>query len=544
MLEGCVPWPDAFARDYIQSGFWPALGLADLLDERAASHPGSIFLSDNLGQLSYAEVNRLASRLARQLTELGFRDRDIALLQLPNIKEFYIVFFALQKIGAVPIMCLPAHRFSEIRHFTLATGAKAHFFAPEFRGFDFVAMAREVQADAPTLGHLFATGEGAEPGLTYLDPLLEGGERDAPGGEYKVDPLDVAFMHLSGGTTGVPKLIPRTHADYIYNCRECARVLQWGSETKFLAALPAAHNFPLGAPGMVAILSVGGGMVLSSSTEAGAIFAAIEKFGATVLPATPAFLIGLLDSPARKNHDLASLTQAIVGGQRMLPELFDRLRAAFPHINPIQVFGMAEGLTNLVHPDDPEEVKRETQGRPATTGDEIKIVDEEDAEVPVGAIGELITRGPYTIRGYYRAEEHNRDAFTADGFYRTGDLVRLHGSGNLIVEGRKKDLINRGGEKISAEEVENLILAHPQVRMVALVAMPDPVMGERGCAFVIPAEGGSLTLAELCEFLLEKKIAKFKLPERLEIVDTLPLTKVGKVSKKELRERIASEIGQ
>jgi non-ribosomal peptide synthetase component E (peptide arylation enzyme) len=223
----------------------------------------------------------------------------------------------------------------------------------------------------------------------------------------------------------------------------------------------------------------------------------------------------------------------------MQPELVDRCAKVWPRAGIGHAFGMAEGLINLTHPDDPLDVIRETQGRPVSPGDEIRVVDDEGNDVAAGEVGELITRGPYTIRGYYRAEEHNRTAFTADGFYRTGDMVRIHRTGNLVVEGRKKDMINRGGEKISAEEIENLMLAHEAVKMVAVVAMPDPVMGEKSCAFVIPNPGHSVTLQQLGDFLVGKQIAKFKLPERLELVQEFPLTSVGKVSKKDLRARIA-----
>ena len=226
----------------------------------------------------------------------------------------------------------------------------------------------------------------------------------------------------------------------------------------------------------------------------------------------------------------------------MLPELFDRLRAALPRVEPIHAFGMAEGLTNLSRPCDPVATRRETQGRPVSRFDEIRIVDETGIDVASGAVGELITRGPYTIRGYFRNAEQNRSAFTSDGFYRTGDLVRMDSSGNLVVEGRKKDLVNRGGEKISAEEVENLILAHDKVQMVAVVAMPCRVMGERCCAFVVTKGGASLMLAEINEFLMSKQIARFKLPERLEIVDSFPYTAMGKVSKKALRDLIAQQL--
>jgi 2,3-dihydroxybenzoate-AMP ligase len=202
---------------------------------------------------------------------------------------------------------------------------------------------------------------------------------------------------------------------------------------------------------------------------------------------------------------------------------------------------MAEGLLCATRRGDPDEVVVETQGRPVSPDDEIRVVDETDKNVAPGELGELICRGPYTIRGYYRAAEHNRSAFTADGFYRTGDMVRLHPSGNLMVEGRRKDLINRGGEKISAEEIENLLLSHPAVLNVAVVAMPDPVLGERACAYVIPRPGTSPTLGELTRFLFEdKRIARFKLPERLELRDRLPTTAVGKISKKDLREEIAA----
>ena len=293
---------------------------------------------------------------------------------------------------------------------------------------------------------------------------------------------------------------------------------------------------------MLAVLEAGGRVALCASTEEDVVFEAIEKQRGTFLGVSPALLIRLLDSPARDNFDLSSLRFVYAGGQKMLPELVDRTRATWSFAIPGQAFGMAEGLTNLTRPDDPYDVVRETQGRPVSAADEIRIVDDDGSDVQAGTVGELITRGPYTIRGYFKSEQHNRTAFTDDGFYRTGDMVGLHPSGNLIVEGRRKDLINRGGEKISAEEIENLMLGHEDVQMAAMVAMPDPVMGERGCAFVIPRSGRSLTLEQLTRFLIDKKIAKFKLPERLEIVASLPLTGVGKISKKDLRETIAAKL--
>jgi 2,3-dihydroxybenzoate-AMP ligase len=230
-----------------------------------------------------------------------------------------------------------------------------------------------------------------------------------------------------------------------------------------------------------------------------------------------------------------------VGGQRLNPEPARRI---LREIGPVvtQVYGMAEGLCCSTRRDDPEEIIVNTQGRPVCEHDELRVVGEDGREVAPGEVGELLCRGPYTISGYYRAEEHNRNAFTPDGFYRTGDLVMMHPSGNLIVEGRRKDVINRGGEKISAEEMEDMVLSHPAVLNAAIVAMPDEVLGERACAYVVLRAGTSLSFAELTRHLEGRRIARFKIPERLEIVERFPMTAVGKISKKDLRADIVAKL--
>jgi 2,3-dihydroxybenzoate-AMP ligase len=357
----------------------------------------------------------------------------------------------------------------------------------------------------------------------------------------------VALFLLSGGTTGLPKLIPRTHDDYAYNFRVSAEVCGFGPDTVYLVSLPISHNFPLSSPGIQGVFQVGGKVVLTSNPEPAEAFALIERERVTATALVPALAIRWLEAAeAYAAHgglpyDLSSLQLLQVGGARFNPEPASRVRPVLG-CQLQQVFGMAEGLLNYTRPDDPEDLIVNTQGRPVSPADEIRIVDEDDRDVTPGEPGNLLTRGPYTLRGYYKAPEHNRRAFTNDGFYRTGDVVRRHPSGNLSVEGRDKDMINRGGEKISAEEVENLILGHPSVLNVAAVAMPDAVLGERTCAYVILKPGASLSFEELIEFLNQRQIARFKLPERLEPVDSFPLTSVGKVSKKDLREDIARKL--
>ncbi|MEK7209914.1 MAG: AMP-binding protein, partial [Candidatus Binatota bacterium] len=349
-----------------------------------------------------------------------------------------------------------------------------------------------------------------------------------------IDPEDPSLFQLSGGTTGAPKLIPRTHNDYVYNSKMAASVTGVGPDKILLDVLPLAHNLPLACPGLQGFLLHGGKVVLANTTRGEDIFPLIERYRVTHIHVVPALLIRWINDPLIKKSDLSSLEVIQSGGQRLQPEVRRRTKELIPGVTVQENFGMAEGMLMFVRLDDPEEVRMATVGRPISPDDEVRLVDEEDHEVAPGEVGEFLARGPYTLRGYYGVPEYNARAFTTDGFYRSGDLMRRHPSGNYLVEGRKKDLINRGGEKISAEEIENLILTHPAAQNVACVPMPDPILGERMCACVILRRGRTLTLEELVAFLTKEEIAKHKLPERLEIMDYFPLSPFGKVSKKDL----------
>jgi 2,3-dihydroxybenzoate-AMP ligase len=351
-------------------------------------------------------------------------------------------------------------------------------------------------------------------------------------------PSDVGVLLLSGGTTGLPKLIPRTHRDYVYNLEASAEVCGFTPSTVYLVVLPAAHNFALACPGVLGVFSTGGTVVLSPSGSPDDAFPLIERERATVCAVVPPIALLWLDAVTWQDEDISSLELLQVGGAKFAAE-----RAAeVPGVlgcQVQQVFGMAEGLLNYTRLDDPRDLVERTQGRPLSPADEIRIVDEDGKQVAPGDVGELLTRGPYTLRGYCRAPEHNARSFTPDGHYRTGDLVRQLPSGHLIVEGREKDQINRGGDKISAEELENHLLAHPAVHDAAVVGVPDPVMGERTCAFLIIREDGKTpTLPEIKDFLRTRGLAAYKFPDRLETADAFPRTPVGKISKKALASRV------
>ncbi|MDC3954006.1 (2,3-dihydroxybenzoyl)adenylate synthase [Polyangium jinanense] len=534
-LAGFTPWPADFAERYRRAGYWIGETFGDFLRDRAERFGDRTALVDDRRRLSYRELDARASRLAAGLARLGIKPRDRVVVQLPNIVEFFEVCFALFRLGALPVLALPPHRRAEISYFCQFTEAVAYIIADKDGGFDYRKLAEEIQAEASTVKHVLVAGE---PGpFTALESLY-----DEPAPLPTLAPEDVAFFQLSGGSTGIPKLIPRTHDDYLYSVRASADICALDGDSVFLVALPVAHNFTLSSPGSLGVLHAGGRVVLSRRPSPDEAFRWIEKERVTVTAVVPPLCAVWLEAARNARQNLSSLRLLQVGGSKLSAEVARRVRGTLG-CTLQQVFGMAEGLVNYTRLDDPEDVIIETQGRPISADDEVRVVDEDDRDVEVGQVGHLLTRGPYTIRGYYKAEAHNAKAFTRDGFYRTGDVVRRTPAGYLVVEGRAKDQINRGGEKIAAEEIENHLLAHPAVRDVALVAMPDAFLGERSCAVVVPRETPPAP-RELTTFLRERGLAAYKIPDRIELTGDLPKTNVGKVDKQALRRWIADKIAQ
>ena len=543
MLDGVVRFPPQFAARYRQKGYWEDRSLRDTFEAVFSKYADRVAIIDRDEVVTYSQVNERAERLALNLLDEGLRPLDCVVMQLPNVVEFAYLYFALQKIGCIPIMALPAHRFREVSYFVELSDTVACAALDRSRDFDYTELIRRIRAASKTLRLGIILGDTPE-GFLSLTELIERKPKRSPKElkEISIDPDDPAVFQLSGGTTGVPKLIPRTHNDYLYNSKAAAAVTGVGPDKILLDVLPLAHNLPLACPGLQGFLLHGGKVVLANTTRAADVFPLIERHRVTHVPVVPALLIRWINDPAIKQFDLSSLKVIQSGGQRLQPEVRRRTKELIPSVTVQENFGMAEGMLMFVRFEDPEDVRMETVGRPISPDDEVRLVDDEDNEVAPGEVGEFLARGPYTLRGYYRAPEHNARAFTSDGFYRSGDLMRRHPSGNYLVEGRKKDLINRGGEKISAEEIENLILTHPAVQNVACVPMPDPILGERMCACIILRSGRTLTLEELVAFLADQEIARHKLPERLEIMEEFPMSPFGKVSKKDLTEKIALKL--
>ncbi|MCQ4158681.1 AMP-binding protein [Roseomonas sp. GC11] len=528
-------WPADFAARYRAAGYWRGETFPGFLRQRAAGRPEATAIIGGDQRWSYAELLARAEAAGAGYLALGLRPGDRVVVQLGNIPEFFSAVFGLFLAGMVPVYALPAHRLTEIAHFVAKAEAAGYIAAARGTdGFDYRPLARDLRAASPGLRHVILVGEAEE-----FTPFasLGGDPASLP---PEPDPASVAFLQISGGTTGLSKLIPRTHDDYIYSFRASNAICGVGPESVFLVALPAAHNFPMSSPGHMGALYAGARVVLSPTPNPEAAFPLIAREGVTITGLVPPLALLWAQAAERTPHDLTSLDVLLVGGAKLTPEAARRIRPALG-CQLQQVFGMAEGLVNYTRLDDPDAVILDTQGRPISPDDEVLIVDDAGEPVPEGEPGYLLTRGPYTIRGYHNDDAANARAFTADGFYRTGDVVRRTPGGNLVVQGRAGDHINRAGEKISAEEIEDHLLAHPHVFDAAVVSVPDEFLGERSCAFIIP-RGERPRAAALKGWMRGRGIADFKVPDQIVLVEAFETTAAGKISRRELRARLRARL--
>ena len=537
-LDGFVPFPADRARRYRSAGYWTGRTVDSMLSDAAQRWPDRVAVLDADAtphppqRLSYAELDERADHAAAGLVALGVAPGDRVLLQLPNGCEFATALFALLRAGAIPVMCLPGHRAAELGHFAAVSEATALLIPDAAKGFDYRPMAQAVVADQLTLRHVIVDGDPG-PFVSWSQVCAHGGPSPIPG---NADPAFPALLLVSGGTTGTPKLIPRTHDDYVYNATASAEVCRLSADDVYLVALPAAHNFPLACPGLLGAVAVGATSVFLTDPSPESAFGAIARHGVTVTALVPALANLWAQATEWEPETPTSLRLLQVGGTKLQADDARRIRETLtPGLQ--QVFGMAEGLLCYTRPGDPPSVVDRTQGRPLSADDELRIVDEAGRPVPDGTEGELLVRGPYTFNGYFRAESDNARCFDPDGFYRSGDLVRQHGDGYLEVTGRVKDVIHRGGETVAAGDLEQQLRAHPAISSAAAVALPDPYLGEKICAAVVFA-GGPLTLTELNDYLDQRGVAKHARPDVLAAMTSLPTTAVGKVDKKAIARQL------
>jgi 2,3-dihydroxybenzoate-AMP ligase len=546
-LPGVVPHPAAAVSRYVATGAWVMRSLPTAFRQAATTYAERTALITPVERLTYRELDARSDAVAAGLLSSGLLPGERVLLQLTNSAAAVVAWYGLLKAGLIPVCTLAIHRRLEIEQVGRKSGAVAHLVQADFPSFDLVGLAREVAGLLPAMRQLVTVGAAPDKAGLRIEDLQDHEVSDPERAELLdiAESLDVdgpAVLQLSGGTTGTPKIIPRLHAEY--RCNADLTSSWWGHTQQSVLAfgLPLAHNAAL-ANGLHAAHGVGAALLLATPA-ADVMLPLMAEHGATWTMSPPGLAREYLSHPAFDDA-VARLGTWVLTAARVPRPVFDDLTGRGVHVS--QAFGMSEGLFLFTPLDAPADLRAETVGVPISPLDEVRVLAPgTEVEVAEGETGELAARGPYTIRGYLAAPDRDREAFTADGFYRSGDLVRARRRERTLsysIEGRVKDLIDRGGEKINAEEVELLVAGHPAVADIALIGMPDPRLGERGCAYVVPRDPRNPpALADICAYLEAEGLAKYKWPERLELIDALPRTQIGKVSKVTLRADISAKL--
>jgi 2,3-dihydroxybenzoate-AMP ligase len=538
-MPGVVyPSADVIAN-YVKAGALTHETLATAFKASFKQHADQIALCGPAGDMTYAELDAWSDRLAAGLLKLGLRPTDRVLFQLGNSHELVIGLIACFKAALIPVCTLAAHREHEISYLAKHSGAKLHFVAGDDAKFDDVAFAVQMQKVAPSLQWIMqARGEARDTAVTLqaVAESVNAQEVESLLAAVPQDPFQVAVFQLSGGTTGVPKIIPRFNSEYLYNMRSVAKASGYRSDDCLFMPLPMMHNLNMGCC-LGPFLLTGGRVSIAKNLSVSSL---VQVFNEN----RPTWAV--LGGPI-----LEKLRPAIEAGELCFKSLrgvnSSNSAARIRKITGADVwhmFGMSEGVIMVTREGDPAEVIESMVGRPVSEFDQVKLY-EIGTEIEItepGVEGECAFAGPYTIHGYYDAEERNREAFTSDCFYRSGDLMSFHDVDGVRYYkfcGRTKDVVDRGGEKINCGEIESVLSEHPAVAAVAVVGMHDPIYRERLCAFLILRDNVDVpTVASMGQFLQTIGVAKYKWPERIEIVSEFPLTGSGKLSKPNLRKAI------
>ncbi|MFQ5825957.1 MAG: AMP-binding protein, partial [Dehalococcoidia bacterium] len=526
-------------------GYWTGQTLGETIDHWVETTPDNVAILSEVGQATYGELGRYAKRIALGLLELGLKKNDMVIVQLPNWPVYLYVYYALMKTGIIGVMTLPHFRAGEVGHMVDQYNAQALIIPDSYHRFDYTEMAKGLQKDMPGLKHILVFGDNVPPGMLSLQQMMDAPLEDRYPPDYldrfKPQGTDVAEILLTGGTTGFPKGIPRTHNDYVLTAKRHAEIMNFDADTVAMCGLPIALNATL--LRAVGGLMFGGRAALTTSTSAEAIARAVQDMGATHILMAPTNVVDLLNFPDLDKYDMSALKHVMCGVGYLAPELLHSLRERLPSSTKItRGYGMAEGPIIVMRMDEPFEMGTRVLGKPCCEADEYRIVDPEGNDMGGGEEGELVTRGPHIFRGYFKQPDENEKAFDKDGYFHTGDIAVRDAEGNYMITGRIKEWIRRGGLTIIPVELEEILIKHPQVEKVAIVGMPDPRLGERTCAFIKPAQGQTITLDDVVKILTDAGLATFKMPERLELLDEMPVTQHDKVDKKLLRQEITDKL--
>ncbi|MFZ7112784.1 MAG: AMP-binding protein [Desulfatiglandales bacterium] len=539
-LEGFTPYKQEDAERYNRLRWWPGLTLGDILDRAADIYPDKVGFVDGLTRLTFSQMRERTDKLAIALMNLGIGPQDRVLVQIPNWNEFVLSYFALQKIGAIAVLLIDRYRQYEINHLFQLTGATAWILPEKYKKIDYLSIIDDVLKENPQVKHvILARGERHE-ALLSLEKLIEQSVLTQANisrlSDRRPDPMQVAHMGPTGGTTGLPKVVPRTHNSLVCSSQYAALAWEMNMHDICLLAGPVGHDLTF-TKGILCILLTLGKTIFLDSPDPSEVCRAIDQEKVTAIVWVPTLARRLVDFERLTDYDLSSLKKMHCGGGASLPDLIkavrERLDCAY-----FNAYGGTEGQTTITRSDDELETIYMTVGKPTCPYDTYKVIDKEGKEMPPQTSGELLIKGPGVFTGYYKNPEENEKVFDRDGFFRTGDVAKIDEKGYVTLTGRIKEMINRGGESISASEIEKLISDHPDVALVAVIPMPDPEMGERVCAYIQPRPGAELTFDRIIAFLKDRKASVLQLPERMEFIDVMPFTKAEKIDKKALRQDI------
>ena len=544
LLEGFTPYKDDDADTYNREGWWPGLTFGDILDRAAERYPDKAAFIDTTHRLTYAQTRDLANKAAIALINMGLSPTDRVLLQLPNWNEFAVVFFGIQKAGAIDTLLIDRYRPYEIGHIRRLSQATTWIVAEKYQKIDYLPIINEVLVENREIKNVILARGSADSSYPSLEKLIDGVRLTAENldmlHQRRPDPMQVAHMGPTGGTTGMPKIVPRTHNDLICGSEYCARAWDMSEEDITLIAGPIGHDLSF-SKGFLGSVLTGGTTVFLDSVDLDDICRTIEMEKVTTIVWVPTLAKRLATFERLADYDLSSLQRMHCGGGASQPDLIrdvrDKLGCRYHN-----GYGATEGMTTLTRADDSLETILRTVGKPTCPHDTYKVVDFNGRQLSAGSAGELLIKGPGVFSGYYKNPEENEKVFTADGFFKTGDVAKIDEKGYVTLTGRIKEMINRGGESISAVEIERLISDHPGVQLVAVVPMPDKDLGERACAYIQARPGANLDFEGIITFLKSRQVSVLLLPERVEFVKEIPLTKAGKMDKQALIKDITDKV--
>ena len=546
-LEGFTPYKKKDADRYTKFRWWAGLTFGDVLDRAADIHPDKEAFVDGMTRLTYGEAREKANKVAIGLMDLGIQPLDRVLVQLPNWNEFVFAYFGLQKIGAITVLLIDRYREFEINRLISLTGATSWIVPSRYKKTDYLPIIQDVLKEHPEMKNVVTVrGEGDQAPFHSLEKLMEEAELSEDNlarlAARRPDPTQVAHMGPTGGTTGAPKIVPRTHNSLINGIEYCSRSWEQSIDDINLLAGPIGHDLTF-SKGFVGTLITQGKVVFLDSTDNQDICGTIEREKVTAIIWVPTLAQRLLQYEDLHKYDLRCLKKMHSAGGASHPGLVrdvtEKLNTKF-----YNGYGGTEGMTTITRTTDDLEVICSTVGRPTCPYDTYKVIDKDGKALPPGEQGELVLKGPGVFTGYYNNPQENKSVFTKDGFFKTGDVAKISEKGYITITGRIKEMINRGGESISATEIERLITLHPEVAAVAVIPMPDPLMGERVCAYIQPKTGARLTFEGIISFLKGQKASVLQLPERIEFIDAMPYTGAQKTDKRYLQEDITKKLQQ